>query len=47
MKKYICPEIVCINLLTADIVTVSVGENGKALSLDLDNPNVYGSDPLE
>ena len=37
MKKYICPELVCVGLATADIVTVSVGEKGNALTLDLDD----------
>ena len=37
MKKYICPEFVCVDLSIADIITVSKGENGIALTLDLDD----------
>ena len=42
MKKYICPELVCLELLTADVVTVSVGEKGNALILDLDDLELSG-----
>ena len=40
MKKYISPELEIINLLTADVITMSVQE--KALGTD--NENVGGVD---